>query len=300
MKAGGELIRWNDYVALYSFDNKGPGLLKVCPKITWSHVNPSQTEKMRVKYAAQVFSNSVADGLRYLQEKEVQGFQQCDGTIRFTKLANDMFDVLNRKLPYEGVRLGSQDFAVLEGVFHFLDSWEKEVADGKISKDMFLTKSTSEGLRVTLHSTIGLCRYLLSECGFSYVLTNKFNQDPLERFFGTIRQAGVQNDHPTMTTFLQLYRLLSVQKLIKPPKYSNCEITKGEEKPCLTVEDIKSIFTSSETPEAKIGNLTAKLDRLIKTDLWECEDIFPQAEDDHAIIDCICGWICGPKISPKV
>lgn len=183
---------------------------------------------MSVKYAAQVFSNSVADGLRYLQEKEVQGFQQCDGTIRFTKLANDMFDVLNRKLPYEGVRLGSQDFAVLEGVFHFLDSWEKEVADGKISKDMFLTKSTSEGLRVTLHSTIGLCRYLLSECGFSYVLTNKFNQDPLERFFGTIRQAGVQNDHPTMPTFLQLYRLLSVQKLIKPPKYGNCEITEGE------------------------------------------------------------------------
>ncbi|KAH6924078.1 hypothetical protein HPB50_011181 [Hyalomma asiaticum] len=96
-----------------------------------------------------------------------------------------------------------------------------------------------------------------------------------------------------MPTFLQLYRLLSVQKLIKPPKYGNCEITEGEEKPCLTVEDIKSIFASSETSEAKIGNLTAKLDGLIKTDLWECEDIFPQAEDDPAIIDCIIYFVAG-------
>ncbi|KAH7970091.1 hypothetical protein HPB52_024061 [Rhipicephalus sanguineus] len=61
-------------------------------------------------------------------------------------------------------------------------------------------------------------------------------------------------------------------KLIKPPKYGNCEITEGEEKPCLTVEDIKSIFASSETSEAKIGNLTAKLDGLIKTDLWESNE----------------------------
>ncbi|KAH6928312.1 hypothetical protein HPB50_014121 [Hyalomma asiaticum] len=67
----------------------------------------------------------------------------------------------------------------------------------------------------------------------------------------------------------------------------------SEEKPCLTVEDIKSIFASSETSEAKIGNLTAKLDGLIKTDLWECEDIFPQAEDDPAIIDCIIYFVAG-------
>lgn len=115
---------------------------------------------LRVKYAAQVFSNAVADGLKYLQEKELQAFQQCDGTIHFTRLMNDIFDALNRKLPHEGVRLDGKDFAVLEGALHFLDAWEKELDDGKISKDMFLTKSTSEGLRVTLHSTIGLCRYL--------------------------------------------------------------------------------------------------------------------------------------------
>jgi hypothetical protein len=56
------------------------------------------------------------------------------------------------------------------------------VVDGQITKDQFLTKSTAEGLRVTILSTIELSQYLLS-CGFHYVLSNKFNQDPLEVIF---------------------------------------------------------------------------------------------------------------------
>jgi len=54
------------------------------------------------------------------------------------------------------------------------------MTDNKISKEEYLTVSTSEGLRVTLHSTIELTKYLLNDCNFSYVLTNKMNQDKLE------------------------------------------------------------------------------------------------------------------------
>jgi hypothetical protein len=52
------------------------------------------------------------------------------------------------------------------------------VVDG-LTKNQFLTKSTTEGLRVTILSTIQLSQCLLS-CGFHYVLSNKFNQDPIE------------------------------------------------------------------------------------------------------------------------
>jgi len=57
---------------------------------------------------------------------------------------------------------------------------EKNVINGKIHNDEFLTSSTANGLRITLSSTIGLTQYLLEDCGFSYVLTNKMNQDRLE------------------------------------------------------------------------------------------------------------------------
>jgi len=49
-----------------------------------------------------------------------------------------------------------------------------------MSKDEFLTKSTADGLRVTIRSTIELSTYLLEECKFKYVLSAKINQDRLE------------------------------------------------------------------------------------------------------------------------
>jgi len=61
-----------------------------------------------------------------------------------------------------------------------LNEWELNLEKGLIKESEFLTKPTSEGLRITLTSTIQLVEYLLNECGFSNVLTAKFNQDSLE------------------------------------------------------------------------------------------------------------------------
>lgn len=71
--------------------------------------------------------------------------------------------------------------------------WEKEAASGKIARASFLTEQTAEGLRVTVLSALELSRYLLKSCGFKHVLTGKFNQDVLERFFGIIRHVEGQN-----------------------------------------------------------------------------------------------------------
>lgn len=49
-----------------------------------------------------------------------------------------------------------------------------------ISEDEYLTKNTSDGLRVTIKSTIELSKYLLKDCGYNYVLSSKMNQDRLE------------------------------------------------------------------------------------------------------------------------
>lgn len=54
---------------------------------------------------------------------------------------------------------------------------------GNISTSEFLTNQTAEGLRVTLNSTIDLSKYLLETCDYTYVLTGKMCQDPLEVSF---------------------------------------------------------------------------------------------------------------------
>lgn len=69
---------------------------------------------------------------------------------------------------------------VLEESLLWLNNWEKLLKGGKIEKGDFLTRSTAEGLRVTLQSTIELTNFLLDECDYKYVLTGKMNQDCLE------------------------------------------------------------------------------------------------------------------------
>lgn len=49
-----------------------------------------------------------------------------------------------------------------------------------ISAEEFLTIETSRGLRISLKSTMDLCRYLIERFVFQYLLTGKINQDNLE------------------------------------------------------------------------------------------------------------------------
>ncbi|CAG7826113.1 unnamed protein product, partial [Allacma fusca] len=64
----------------------------------------------------------------------------------------------------------------------------------------FASAVTLESLRVTIRSSIEILEFLFN-LGFSYVLTNKLNQDCLEKFFGIIRSMGGNDDHPTILNF---------------------------------------------------------------------------------------------------
>ena len=57
----------------------------------------------------------------------------------------------------------------------------KNVYQAKINlrKSRFLSSSTAQGLRITLRSTLGLGRTLLTKHNFKYVLTLKLNPDCL-------------------------------------------------------------------------------------------------------------------------
>jgi hypothetical protein len=62
----------------------------------------------------------------------------------------------------------------------WLDSWETYIRTlPEPRQKLFLSRQTCQGLRVTLKSAYELSRLLLSN-GYSYVLTGKFCQDPLE------------------------------------------------------------------------------------------------------------------------
>ncbi|KAH7964308.1 hypothetical protein HPB51_027454 [Rhipicephalus microplus] len=166
----------------------------------------------------------------------------------------------------------------------------------KLATQIFSNSVAKEGLRVTLKSVRELSIYLLKDCDFKYVLTAKMNQDPLERFFGIIRQAGGQNEHPTFPTFLQLYRMLSLYSLVKPPKFGNCTLPDKRQAAVVTLSDIREIYKGSAAQRTgKLDELKRKLDGLIDEGSWECDDVFDfdDPDTDATVVECIVYYVTG-------
>ncbi|KAH7966120.1 hypothetical protein HPB49_013897 [Dermacentor silvarum] len=254
-------------------------------------------ELMRVKLATQLFSRSMASARKYYTKVNILHTNTTAGTITFTERMNDLFDAMNRQHPKEGLRIGCRDLECIENSLNWLDDWERDVRSAAISQDTFLTQSTAEGLRVTMLSMLEISEYLLNQCGFKYVLTGKLNQDPLERFFGKARQAGCENDHPDMLTFLQVYRMLTVYSLLKPPKLGNCEVP--EEKSVLDLSSFRTIFMKQDSGDSRrshLSELKTKLDRLVETEEWEledCDNLVQESNNSAEVVDAVLYYVTG-------
>lgn len=116
------------------------------------------------------------------------------------------------------------------------------------------------------------------------------------------RQATGPNDHPTTPTFLQIYKMLSVYSILKPPKTGNCKILE-KNTPKITLNDIKSIFVNDKVDkEDKLLKLQERLDLIVKEGKWEAEDVFEsdihnyctpnKAEVTDCVIYYISGFVC--------
>ncbi|KAL5237094.1 hypothetical protein ACI65C_004504 [Semiaphis heraclei] len=239
---------------------------------------------------------SVANGMEFYKKKKIEGFKDCEDTIKFTKMINNMFDAVNRKFPAEGIRKNSKDLEVLKEALDWINSWESNLNNNYIGKDDFLTSNTADGLKITLKSTLDAVNYLLYEKNFAYVLTSKFNQDCLEKFFGIIRQVAGPNDHPSCPSFLQLYRMLSVFSLIKPPKSGNCMIFE-DNAPIITTADLKQINkdpTNTSIREEKIEKLKEKLNTISDEGCWDVDEIFQEHDySDSTVFDCVVYYLAG-------
>lgn len=67
-------------------------------KLTDAHVNPNSFEKMRVKLAAQIFSQSVAAGMEVYISHASEKFslsQEAYATITFIDTMDKLFDIFN-------------------------------------------------------------------------------------------------------------------------------------------------------------------------------------------------------------
>ena len=203
---GGD-ISWKYVVKL--FEEHCTGAFRLCPKLTEQHVHLTAFANMKVNLAAQVMSNTVANALRHVFGDDVEP------TVAFIRTMNRWFDIMNNRSLRETHRKRNPDVAPFENVedprldwltndfLDYFSQWTRSIEErfphlSKSDKSvMQLSRQTLNGLTITTRSIVEYVKYLLRKCA-SFILTEYFNQDVLERHFGHCRQKGRLNENPTV------------------------------------------------------------------------------------------------------
>ncbi|PIK36055.1 hypothetical protein BSL78_27120 [Apostichopus japonicus] len=207
----GQKIQWTDLISFMEWDQgrhrTTPGL-RFAPKLTHEHLYLTPGLRMKVRLAAQVMSNTVANGLELMKRKEL------GSAILFLRKVNKFFDCLNVARLDQGTRSRNENLKpytseddprfewLLKDFLGFLTEWatEGETIEGLTKKEkaqLCISRQTIAGVYITVHSFTEIARKLLRLEGVRYVLSDKLNQDPIEEFFGKQRGQG-----GTMTTQL--------------------------------------------------------------------------------------------------
>lgn len=170
--------------------------LKAAHRLSHKHIDVQGFQRMNVRLAAQLLSNSTAMALKYFGEQGFLVSHNWEDTSNFLSLANSWFDVFNSRTPREinalkapyGMHLPEQS---------------------KIVEDMLNTAKTmkvgrkgsffpfQKGLIISCQSLPKLYDFVKTKYNVQYIITHRLNQDGVEHFFGCLRQMGISNQHPS-------------------------------------------------------------------------------------------------------
>ncbi|KAL5237829.1 hypothetical protein ACI65C_005239 [Semiaphis heraclei] len=236
--------------------------IKVFSKLTQDHIQPRHFQTMNVRMAFQFFSGSVAAAMEYYKDS-IPDLAKCEATISFIKQINKVIDAMNSQLPKNALRPDPEQDA---------------------NPQQKLTTSTALGLKVTIRTTLELMQYLSEEVGYHYLMTRRINQDSLEHFFGSTRDACGSGTHPDSLMFIQVYRLLSTYSLVRPPRGSNVS---GETilEAIISMEDIKGDEKNERRREIeeKIDTILENTDIEFSSDMTHDHDYTVLPIDPNAL-----------------
>lgn len=221
-----EKISWDYLHKLHNLQqNEGVHLAN---KLRGAHIDHKK-QIMKVRLAAQTFSNSVAEALLFCKNNlETEDFIHSGATIEFIKYFNDIFDILNsRRRSAYGFKksISDENFEIVDAKFKEFESYLKTLRfnDGNLviksgRKTGFLGFLICiKALRMFFYQYINI-----ENAPIQYLCTYKMSQDHLEIFFSAIRSKGGFNNNPTALQFTSAYRRLLVHGELKNMSTGNC------------------------------------------------------------------------------
>lgn len=261
-------IQWSHIIELHELqESEG---MHLGNKLRNAHINYTK-QKMKVRLAVQIFSQSVADALLFCKnDLQLESFQSCEGTIYFISIFNDLFDILNsRHMHQPGFKqaLNSKNLAIVKEKFN---ECKKYISSLKNSSGELIINSRRKtgfiGFLICIESALILYEELCEQNKLLlYIPFYKLSQDHVELLFGCLRHHGGGNNNPTVRQFKAAMKKILVHSDIRNSNSGNCMSL--EEIAILHVTSANTIRQSEE-----IINSTSRLARL-SDDSKEYHDI---------------------------
>jgi len=219
-----KVIKWNYIVSLYNLQNKLTFKLKnrlSSQCIFW------RQNKMKVRYAANTLSASVANGIDFLRNEGLDDFKNSESTTKFIRNIDQLFDFLNSRNPF------AKNFKqpISKHNFYYLQTMVDENIEYLFSlkcKDgKYLTTSGRRtflyGIAIAAKSILSVAHELLFSPNalYKYILTYKFSQDHVELFFQKIRSCNGYNNNPNALQLQYAMRKLLLRNIVKNSSNGN-------------------------------------------------------------------------------
>ncbi len=206
-KFGMYTASWKDIEKFYNNDKTLT--IRTAPKLTEKHLHPNGFSKMKVKYATQVFSHTVAAAIcTYVSTEKLP--PSASGTTELLCMFDSLFDCVNSSTIHSTKKMkcamsnATSHQGFLKEAIKFIMSIEVldgvNIVTGRIK--------CLKGWLVTLNAILQIWEHLKTMHDFNFLLTRRLNTDPIENFFGAIRQQGGNSDSPTTILFCRAYRKL--------------------------------------------------------------------------------------------
>lgn len=236
----GRTIEWRFFEKLVEIGLKSDF---VSHKMNQAHLDVTRNA-MRVGLAAQTLSSSVASSMKSLMDRGNSDFQGCAGTIKFIKMFDKIFDVLNSDVfRADNIYKTPITPSSKDRIFNFLDK-----AVGYIKGLTFFDgtpaiqherKTGFKGIIADIVNVKSIYTQFVETGKFDTFPVRKTNQDPVESLFGRCRSYSVlgNNTNPTVQQFQSSIRRLLISNEITSSNLSNCD------------DDLNILFVSSDRPK---------------------------------------------------
>lgn len=223
----GTEIHWKFFENLVQLQSKCD---IVTHKLTKQHT-AFERNIMNVALATQTLSESVARSIEMLSlySKTSHMFENCGGTVRFSRTANNLFDVFNSKDTSDNFFKSAINHNTKEEIFQFLDQTTQYLKSLKLEQNgksiIYSRRKTGfKGFIINIHTLKGIYAEYVETGKMDSIPMRRLNQDPVESFFGRIRTCCLgNNDNPTVEQFSAAYRKILVASELTSSVFSNCK-----------------------------------------------------------------------------